>query len=128
MRFQFNFYDHTKLILSREGMVVSVIDKTYKLRTWSLEVLMRPMGEDIPLKERKKVEGVIHKLHYARFVVSSDVSVSAQTDNWFYRDVLAKIQSHGGVKTKTSNIPPVANGKAVRQTVETRTTGSRPLR
>lgn len=63
---QFNFYDHTKLILSRDGLVVSVIDKHHALRTWSLEALLEPMEEDIPPKEKRRVEGVIHKVEYAK--------------------------------------------------------------
>jgi hypothetical protein len=54
------------LILSRNGLVVSIIDKSYTLRTWSLEALMKPMGDDISPKERKRVEGVIYKVQYTR--------------------------------------------------------------
>jgi polo-like kinase 1 len=65
---KFNFYDHTKLILSRDGLVVSVIDKHYILRTWSLEALMRPIPEEVQGKERRRLEAVVHKLQYARWV------------------------------------------------------------
>ena len=63
---QFNFYDHTKLILSRDGLVVSVIDKHYTLQTWSLEALLWPMKEDVTPKEKRRIEGVIYKVQYAR--------------------------------------------------------------
>ncbi|ORX33581.1 kinase-like domain-containing protein [Kockovaella imperatae] len=78
---QFNFYDHTKLILSREGNVVSIIDKSYTLRTWSLEALLTPLADDVSPRERKRIEGVIHKLSYAR-------------------DVLLKIRSHSTSKPR----------------------------
>lgn len=63
---QFNFYDHTKLILSRDGLVVTVIDKHYVLRTWSLEELLQPPADDIASKDRRRLEVVVHKVQYAR--------------------------------------------------------------
>jgi polo-like kinase 1 len=63
---QFNFYDHVKLILSQGGLIVSVIDKHHMLRTWSLEELLQPVSEDIPSKERRRMEGVMHKVQYAK--------------------------------------------------------------
>lgn len=64
--FQFNFYDHVKLILSQGGLIVSVIDKHHMLRTWSLEELLQPVDEGIPSKERRRMEGVMHKVQYAK--------------------------------------------------------------
>ena len=52
--------------MSEGGLVISVIDRHMVLRTWSLEALLAPMDRDTPSKERKRVEGVIHKLTYAR--------------------------------------------------------------
>ncbi|KAL7418900.1 Cell cycle serine/threonine-protein kinase cdc5/MSD2 [Cryptotrichosporon argae] len=66
---QFNFYDHTKLILSTDGLVVSIIDKHNALSTWSLEALLAPLDDDVSARERKMVEGVLHKLQYARDVL-----------------------------------------------------------
>lgn len=63
---QFNFYDHTKLILSQDGLVVSLLDKHYVLRTWSLEELLQPLADDARDKDKKRREGVIHKVQYAR--------------------------------------------------------------
>lgn len=63
---QFNFYDHTKLILSDDGLVVSVIDKHYSLRTWSLDALCRPVPESESSKEKRTIERVVTKLQYAR--------------------------------------------------------------
>ncbi|WVR03341.1 hypothetical protein IAU60_000332 [Kwoniella sp. DSM 27419] len=108
---QFNFYDHTKLILSQDGMVVSVIDRHSVLRTWSLESLLRPLDEDMPSKDRKRIEGVVHKVQYAK-------------------DVLAKIKSHG-INPKSSRAPtstgvPVAAG--TRGAVERERELMRPIR
>nr|XP_019014240.1 PLK/PLK1 protein kinase [Kwoniella pini CBS 10737]OCF53021.1 PLK/PLK1 protein kinase [Kwoniella pini CBS 10737] len=90
---QFNFYDHTKLILSQDGLVVSVIDRHSVLRTWSLESLLRPVDEEVSPKDKKRIEGVVHKVQYAR-------------------DVLAKIKSHGISKAsgQPTNGVPVAAG------------------
>lgn len=66
---QFNFYDHTKLILSEGGLVVSFIDKSYNLWCWSLEELMWMKREEeqegMDPREKKRVDGVLYKLHYA---------------------------------------------------------------
>ena len=64
--FQFNFYDHTKLLLSQDGLVVSVIDKHYVLHTWSLETLLRSANYEPGSKDQRRIEGVIHKVHYAK--------------------------------------------------------------
>ncbi|KDR70409.1 hypothetical protein GALMADRAFT_103174 [Galerina marginata CBS 339.88] len=37
---QFNFYDHSKLILSSNGLLVTHIDKHYKMTRWSLHDIM----------------------------------------------------------------------------------------
>jgi hypothetical protein len=63
---QFNYFDHTKLILSEGGLVVSFIDKYHVLRTWSLEALLAPMDADIKAREKKRVESVLHKIAYAK--------------------------------------------------------------
>ena len=63
---KFNFYDHTKLILSQDGLVITIIDKHYALRTWSLEELMQPAADDMASKDRRRLEVVVHKVQYAR--------------------------------------------------------------
>jgi cell cycle serine/threonine-protein kinase CDC5/MSD2 len=37
---QFNFYDHTKIILSSSGMMITHIDKNYALTRWPLSQVM----------------------------------------------------------------------------------------
>ncbi|WWD22337.1 hypothetical protein CI109_106828 [Kwoniella shandongensis] len=107
---QFNFLDHVKLILSHEGLVVSVIDKDSVLRTWSLAAILRPLEDDVPSKERKRIEDVRHKLNYAR-------------------DVLAKVKSHGSSSsrpTKPSQVPVSANTRGA--TERDRELFSKPIR
>jgi hypothetical protein len=60
---QFNFYDHTKIVLSMDGNIVTVIDRRNALKTWSLEALLRPITETDP-KEKRRMEGLVHKIEY----------------------------------------------------------------
>lgn len=71
---QFNFYDHTKLILSDDGLVVSIIDKHYNLHTYSLSLLFADHAE----KDKHKFDRYVSKVQYAR-------------------DLLARLRAHGGV-------------------------------
>lgn len=42
---QFNFYDHTKIVLSQAGLRVTYIDKAYQMSSWTLsEVLGFNLG------------------------------------------------------------------------------------
>ena len=59
--------DHSKLMVSHEGLVISYIDKTYALNTWSLEQVLRDWkhpGEDKAYV--KLVNGVLNKLQYCK--------------------------------------------------------------
>jgi cell cycle serine/threonine-protein kinase CDC5/MSD2 len=37
---QFNFYDHSKVILSSHGLAITHIDKNYKMTRWTLSEVM----------------------------------------------------------------------------------------
>lgn len=74
---QFNFYDHTKLILSDDGLVVSIIDKHYNMHSWTLDALLQPPSSEKD-RERHKHEKYITKLEYAR-------------------SLLARMRAHGGM-------------------------------
>lgn len=63
---KFNYFDHTKLILSEGGLVVSFIDKNHVLWTWSLETLLAPLDDSVRPKERRRIEAVLHKVAYAK--------------------------------------------------------------
>ncbi|KAJ7276187.1 kinase-like domain-containing protein [Mycena haematopus] len=47
---QFNFYDHSKIILSSHGLLVTHIDKSYCMSKWTLRQVMKlalnPQGQD----------------------------------------------------------------------------------
>jgi cell cycle serine/threonine-protein kinase CDC5/MSD2 len=73
---QFNFYDHSKLILSSQGLVVTHIDKQYRLTHWTLSDLMRrallpPPSDPEAAKFEQKL---IDKLKYARDVLHSIIN------------------------------------------------------
>lgn len=67
---QFNFNDHSKMILAQNGMVVAHIDKEYRLTHWTLsEIFARALeGSDDPL-EQKAVTKLVEKLRYCREVL-----------------------------------------------------------
>ncbi|KAK8845391.1 hypothetical protein IAR55_006104 [Kwoniella newhampshirensis] len=107
---QFSFLDHTKLVLSQEGLIVTLIDKDSVLWTWSLAAILRPAEESVPSRERRRLEDVVHKLNYAR-------------------DVLAKIKTHASSSSRTTKpgqVPVSANTRAA--TERERELMSRPIR
>ncbi|CAK9787068.1 unnamed protein product [Cutaneotrichosporon oleaginosum] len=65
---QFNFYDHTKVILAADGLFVTIIDKHYAMHRWPLADMLRPQGATE--RERAKHERFISKLEYARSVLT----------------------------------------------------------
>jgi hypothetical protein len=62
---QFNFQDHTKLLLSHDATVITYIDEKYKLWTWTLAQMMRPelLAQG---RERRRMDKAISKVEYAR--------------------------------------------------------------
>lgn len=36
------------------------------MRTWSLEELLRPLDDDLSPKDKKRIEGIVHKVQYAK--------------------------------------------------------------
>lgn len=91
--FQFNFFDHTKLLLTDSGRAVTFIGPDYKLKTYALASLMREAARlgllprervlqfDLPVdhaqqedrRQRKQaaVHFMLNKLVYALDVVQS---------------------------------------------------------
>lgn len=66
---QFNFYDHTKMILSLGGCVITYIDKDYTLSRWTLdEILTKQSSDD---REKKRMDGILIKLKYCRDVFAT---------------------------------------------------------
>ncbi|KAG6902159.1 hypothetical protein C0995_003633 [Termitomyces sp. Mi166 len=71
---QFNFYDHTKLVLSSHGLVITHIDKDYNLTRWKLTDVMalalRPAGEIEP-EALKFNQRLLDKLKFCKEVLVS---------------------------------------------------------
>jgi hypothetical protein len=71
---QFNFYDHSKLILSSRGLVVTYINKDSQLSTWSLDELLRPEGLG---HDRKVIDSIVKKVKYVKVLLGTIRSTSA---------------------------------------------------
>ncbi|KAI0367402.1 Pkinase-domain-containing protein [Pilatotrama ljubarskyi] len=78
---QFNFYDHTKVILSSQGLLVTHIDKNYCLTRHTLAEVMaqslRPAPADPDLA--KFQQRLVDKLKYCKEVLISIRNASATT-------------------------------------------------
>ena len=75
---QFNFNDHSKMILGQQGLVVAHIDKKYRLTHWTLsEIVARAIEGSGDAAEQKFVAKLVEKLRYCREVLRQ-VPVSAQ--------------------------------------------------
>lgn len=77
---QFNFYDHSKLILSSHGLLVTHIDKHYKMTRWTLSDIMAqslspPANQDS--EQAKFVQRLVDKLKYCKEVLISIRTASA---------------------------------------------------
>lgn len=64
-RQQFNFHDHTKLVISSGGLVVSFIDQDYRMWTWPLSEFVNPdcaaQG-----RERRRMMSAWRKVEYSK--------------------------------------------------------------
>ncbi|EPQ52390.1 Pkinase-domain-containing protein [Gloeophyllum trabeum ATCC 11539] len=80
---QFNFYDHSKMILSSNGLVVTHIDKHYNMTKWKLsEIMARALGpkpEDPD--EAKLQQRLVDKLKYCKEVLLSIRKATELTAN-----------------------------------------------
>ena len=76
---QFNFYDHSKLILSSNGLLITHIDKSYQLSRWHLQDVMsfslNPPASASE-EERKFNQKLVDKLKYCKEVLVSIKSAS----------------------------------------------------
>ncbi|PBK68880.1 Pkinase-domain-containing protein [Armillaria solidipes] len=70
---QFNFYDHSKIILSSHGLLVTHIDKHYKMTRWSLSEIMttalKAEAGNIDEAQAKFNGKLVDKLRYCREVL-----------------------------------------------------------
>ncbi|RXW18558.1 hypothetical protein EST38_g7293 [Candolleomyces aberdarensis] len=77
---QFNFYDHSKLILSSQGQLVTHIDKHYRMTRWKLRDIMSfalnpPSNAD--QEQLKFNQRLVDKLKYCKEVLLSIKNASA---------------------------------------------------
>lgn len=70
---QFNFYDHSKVILSSQGLLITHIDKNYKLTRWTLsEVMSQALRPPVADPEQAKFnQRLLDKLKYCKEVLVS---------------------------------------------------------
>ena len=64
---QLNYHDHSKLILSDEGLTITYIDNAYSIWTWHLASLIQyETSSEEGSRERRRMESAWRKLTYAR--------------------------------------------------------------
>ncbi|KAN0127755.1 hypothetical protein V8E53_014415, partial [Lactarius tabidus] len=99
-RWQFNFYDHSKIILSAQGLSIANIDKNYGLTRWTLSQVMArallPPPSDP--EQAKLAQRLLDKLKYCEEVLLSIRSVSACAGG----SVGSRSKNGGGVSAKPS--------------------------
>ena len=76
---QFNFYDHSKIILSAHGLAIAHIDKNYVLTRWTLsQVMARALLPPSTDREQAKfAQRLLDKLKYCKEVLLSIRNASA---------------------------------------------------
>ncbi|KAH9930802.1 kinase-like domain-containing protein [Amylocystis lapponica] len=70
---QFNFYDHSKVILSSQGLLITHIDKNYEMTRWTLSELMA-MALRPPVADPEKAkfnQRLLDKVKYCKEVLVS---------------------------------------------------------
>ncbi|KAE9410055.1 kinase-like protein [Gymnopus androsaceus JB14] len=85
---QFNFYDHSKIILSSSGLVVTHIDKNCVLTRWTLSEIMRTalrMGASTTVEFDQDAikfnQKLVDKLNYCKEVLVSIRSANSSGDD-----------------------------------------------
>ena len=106
---QFNFYDHSKVILSSQGLLVTHIDKNYTLTRHSLaEVMARALRAPVADPDEAKFnQRLVDKLKYCKEVLNgiknaSSGSGSAQDPQRAGRDADELGQLASGRSSKQS--------------------------
>ncbi|KAH0826735.1 hypothetical protein J3R83DRAFT_5140 [Lanmaoa asiatica] len=96
---QFNFYDHSKVILSSHGLLVTHIDKNYKLTRYTLsEVMALALQPPLADPEQAKFQQrLVDKLKYCKEVLTSIRNASASAGT-------GEEDGIGGVSGKTSKM------------------------
>ncbi|KAI0090477.1 kinase-like domain-containing protein [Irpex rosettiformis] len=77
---QFNFYDHSKVILSSQGLLVTHIDKNYQLTRFSLsEIIAASLQPSSNPEQHKRNDRMIEKLRYCKEVLISIRNAGGQS-------------------------------------------------
>lgn len=77
---QFNFYDHTKMILSAKGHGITYLDKHYRKTHHSLsEIMERALNPSTNESQRKAEEKLLNKLKYCKEVLLSIKTIGSST-------------------------------------------------
>ncbi|KAG8906238.1 Cell cycle serine/threonine-protein kinase cdc5/MSD2 [Tulasnella sp. 417] len=77
---QFNFYDHTKMILSAKGHGITYLDKHYRKTHHSLsELMQRALSPSTNEQQRKAEEKLLNKLKYCKEVLLSIKTIGSST-------------------------------------------------
>ncbi|KAK7685405.1 hypothetical protein QCA50_011268 [Cerrena zonata] len=76
---QFNFTDHSKVILSSQGLVVTHIDKNYQISRWTLSEIMAQSLRPVPAnpEQAKFNQRLVDKLKYCKEILVSIRNASA---------------------------------------------------
>ena len=79
---QFNFYDHSKVVLSAHGLLITHIDKNYKLTRFSLaEIIAASLRPPVPDPDQAKLnQRLLEKAKYCKDVLVTIVN-AAQAQN-----------------------------------------------
>jgi len=103
-RRQFNFYDHSKIILSTQGLAITHIDKNYALTRWTLsQVMARALLPPSTDREQAKfAQRLLDKLKYCKEVLLSIRNASAGIGVGGSGTGSANITEAGGVSIKPS--------------------------
>lgn len=108
---QFNFYDHSKVILSSHGLLVTHIDKNYKMTRWTLSELMEQAldapNPHLPPDEAKFHQRLVDKLKYCKEVL---VSICTATANGTAVPEETAAGGGNGMGTGTSSGDAIAGG------------------
>ncbi|KJA14333.1 hypothetical protein HYPSUDRAFT_208789 [Hypholoma sublateritium FD-334 SS-4] len=116
---QFNFYDHSKLILSSHGLLVTHIDKHYKMTRWPLADIMTqalaPNAHADP-EQAKFNQRLVDKLKYCKEVLVSIRTASAAGGSGVPEESEAMGSELTGGLQHIATAAPVATGTLASRT------------
>ncbi|KZV63990.1 Pkinase-domain-containing protein [Peniophora sp. CONT] len=79
---QFNFYDHSKVILGSNGRGITYLDKNNQVTLTTLEAIFaHARANDLPREEHKFVVRLIEKLRYAKELLQSIHNADARREH-----------------------------------------------